>query len=377
VFFNLIKRVIGMILYARFLLLSMMFGFCVGEKLVLGEKLINFKAIKSFSISGARVIKPLIVHPNFCAVLNKKGQISIWDWSKQKKVKTLAISESVSIGADYVGQLDELEDGRLVSLSGTVSCGFKARVWDIEKGVCVECLNTSFWPKPSFVIVKNSNGGDCIAFRSDYSSLIIWNLANKAISLKTHSCNKLEKVGPSGYIVTQCSNDFICLHNLMAACSHKCIDSNSCVIKHKINSSVSLDYQSMIKVSNKLVCISNMCDIAIFDVEKYSQSNFNIHNTALEGISALSIHGNETLLVSWDAGNIKIWDIKNSKNILCAASKNISDGIRGVAISGQMLFVLTKKSEIKVYAFSCKNVVDDTLIVEFDDLYIDKFNKKN
>lgn len=361
-----------MILHMRFLLLSMVVSFCAGENLV------DFKMIKNFSVPGARVIKPLRKHSSYCAVFDKKGRISIWDWDKQKKVKTLAISEGVSIGGDCVGHLDELEDGRLVSLSGTVSDGFKARIYDIEKNVYVECPNTSFWPKPSFVIVKNSSDGDCIAFRSDYGSLIIWNLAKNVVFFKADSCNKLEKVGPSDYIITRCSNDFICLHNLMAACSHKCIDLNSCIIKHKIDLNISLNYQSMIKMFNRMVCISNESGITIFDVEKYSQSNFNIDNAALEGISALSIYPNEDLLASWDVdNNIKIWDIKNSKNILCVGSKNIPDGIQGITFSGPYLFVVTKKSKIHVYTLSLKNADEDVFIEKFGGLCIDTLNSKN
>jgi hypothetical protein len=108
-------------------------------------------------------------------------------------------------------------------------------------------------------------------------------------------------------------------------------------------------------MSNRIACISSLCDVTIFDVEKYAKFTFNTHDTIIEGICTFFIKEYGELLISWDQNTIKTWDIKDSKNIELLGLKNISEGIQGFFVSGPFLFVLTKNAKIEVYIASIKN----------------------
>jgi len=307
----------------------------------------SFEEIGDFSIPNIYCVKPLKWKKNHVAMLFTDGSIKIFNLVEMSTefclVKTI-MDANVSIKNDgydrFIGALLELAGGRLVSVVGTSSGGARVNLWDLEKckniGTCSEkCL----WHNPLLVTSKNNK---IIAFRSDASSLILWDI-------KT---NKTEKLGvgnyilPNGCLVTRKKEGRTCIYDL---------ESRAFITKFKSDVYLNEDFDTATSVFQNTMAFISRDGKSIILHGPYNKNDlsFVAHGGALCSISSIAIDLNTYMLFSADKnGVLKMWVSDGSGKIKLFGVISYSLGIRQLVTDGENLFIVFDDNYVKILKVS-------------------------
>jgi hypothetical protein len=237
----------------------------------------------------------------------------------------------------FIGSLLELPDGRLLSVVGNLSDGADVKIWDIEENTCLKtCPEKCLWPNPLLVVSENSQ---IIAFRSDYSSTVLWNIEK----------NETEILGSGHYVLP------------LSFIAHRKQGGRSCVYDmetrsflFKTNTNIANFDTATLLLPNKIAFISDdkKC-LIIHDFKNNIVDRFVAHKADISSLTVIRIDENVSLLFSADMnGVLHVWfnGVPSHKKdaINPFYSFVFPYGIKHLDTDGKYLFIVFNDNSIKI-----------------------------